>query len=101
MYYTPPLSNKLYDRMTTTELQNYIDSITFPILTSWDNPSQLYLYKDWDVYVESYDPVYEIKIDGDKLKIEWFGHKEYEHNISDFDYIKVEPYIALLWRISL
>ena len=78
-------------RMTIQELQKFIDAIQLPILTSWGNPQQLYLY-NWLDYVASYDPVYSIKIVGETIVIQ--GRKyEYEHNLSDFDSIKLEPYI--------
>jgi hypothetical protein len=79
--------------MTIEELQKQIDAIEFPILTSGEDPKQLYLYK-WGEYVESYDPVWSMKIIDDKLVIVWFINNEYVYSLSDFDTIKVEPYIS-------
>lgn len=53
-----------------------------------ESPDQLYLRKG-DEYVQSYDPVYSIKVDGSALFIEGYCHAQYEHDLKDFDSIYI------------
>ena len=65
-----------------------IESISLPIL--FEDGRQLQIVKD-GFLVGSYDPVEELKIVGDILKIK--GSKyEYSHNLNEFDRIVVEEF---------
>lgn len=47
-------------------------------------PDQLYLRKG-EKYIQSYDPVYSIKVDSGTLFVEGCHHTVYEHDIQEFD----------------
>ena len=51
-------------------------------------PDQLYLRKG-DEYIQSYDPVFSMRVDGDTLFIEGYIHTAYEHDIKEFDSIYI------------
>lgn len=71
-------------------MEDKIKNIRLPILYS--EGRQLQLAKD-GYMVHSYDPVYNLELDGDTLKITGrYGYYIYTHNLSEFDDIVVEEF---------
>lgn len=79
--------------MTREEVQQFIDSTEFPIkVDSRRNEGyQLNLYLGGD-HVYTYDPVHEMRIEGDTLVIIGFTKYEYREPLEGFDELRVEPY---------
>lgn len=80
------MTSKLQEGEVSKELLHKIEQLNerCPI----EFPDQLYLRKG-DEYIESYDPVFSMKVNRDTLFIEGYNHIVYEHNTKEFDSIYI------------
>lgn len=72
--------------MNRTEALGQVDNIVSKLPVEF--PRQVYLRKG-SVYVESYDPVYDIEVLDDSVKVIGYLHQEYEHSFDEFDRIYI------------
>lgn len=70
--------------MTREEKIQYLQSVKLPI--KYEDGRQLQFYKN-GIFIDAFDPVYEINCDEENIKITGSGYRIYELDYDCFDYI--------------